>query len=83
MSISLTGKKSSFNNEQEIADTRALLLAMVEDGGFNTTGSYSANSTLYPDNVIPFVDKHIQYLSTHTLNPHQYLSNLRLMTKIR
>jgi hypothetical protein len=42
--------------------------------------SYSANTTLYPDGQIPFVEKHMAYLMDHPkLDPEHYLSNLRLM----
>lgn len=46
--------------------------------------SFSANTTLYPDGQMPFVDKHIAYLMDHPkLDPEQYLANLRLMLKRR
>lgn len=57
---------------------------MVLDNAFNTDSSYSANGGLYPDNLIPFVDKHMNYLNTHpALDPQQYMANLRLVTRIR
>jgi hypothetical protein len=46
--------------------------------------TYSANTTLYPDNQMPFIDKHISYLLDHpALDPLQYLSNLRLMMLLK
>ena len=48
------------------------------------TSSYSANSKLYPDGQMPFVEKHLAYLLNHPkLDPQQYLANLRLMLKRR
>lgn len=60
------------------------LHAMAADDKYKTDASYSANGMAYSDHVIPFVDKHMQYLVVHpSVDPHQYLANLRLMTKIR
>ena len=60
------------------------LQSMEQDNRYNTTSSYSANITAHPDNLIPFAQKHMQYLSAHPkLDPTQYLSNLRLMTRIK
>lgn len=59
------------------------LKSMATDIRYNTAASYSANSA-YPNNLIPFVTKHMHYLNTHPkLDPDQYIANLRLMTKIR
>lgn len=58
------------------------LMEMVESPAYNTDSTYSANGEKYPDNKIPFVDKHINYLMTHpSINPSHYLANLRLMTR--
>ncbi len=81
--MAITRKRGSFYSDEEAAETEAILAAMVQDESFNTESSYSANSTLYPDNIIPFVDKHMQYLRSHATDPQQYVSNLRLMTRIR
>ena len=57
---------------------------MSANDAFKTEASYSANAIVYPDNLIPFVDKHMNYLKQHqNINPEHYLSNLRLMTKIK
>jgi hypothetical protein len=77
-------KKGCFTDDIEAAETEQRLRDMVIDTSFNTESSYSANETLYPDNVIPFVDKHMAFLRTRSgIDPQQYLSNLRLMTRIR
>jgi hypothetical protein len=81
--MATTGKRGSFADEQTATETEAILVAMVQDNAYNTDSSYSANSILYPDNIIPFVDKHMQYLRTHSIDPQYYLSNLRLMVRIR
>jgi hypothetical protein len=60
------------------------LKTMVEDGAFCTESSYSANGVDHPDHRISFVDKHMKYLRTHpSLSPKHYLSNLRLVTRVR
>lgn len=65
----------------EIVET---LKVMAKDTSYNTKSGYSANNTLYPDNVMTFVDKHVNYLIKHpTMDPHHYISNLRLMTRIK
>lgn len=67
--------------QQEIEDA---LIEMERDSAYNTESGYSPNLTLHPDNVMSFKDKHLAYLKMHkTTDPNQYLSNLRLMTKIR
>lgn len=80
-----TYKKKSTLFETEIgAVVEQALRSMTTDRSYNTTSTYSANTTLYPDNLIPFVDKHMEYLRTHpSMNPRHYIANLRLMTRIR
>lgn len=77
-------KKNCFIDDIEATEIERRLRAMVEDTSFNTESGYSSNGILYPDNIMPFVDKHMAYLRSHSgINPQQYLSNLRLMTRIR
>lgn len=76
-------KRGSFISEDEATETEAILNEMVSDKAFITEDGYSTNTELYPDKVIPFVDKHMHYLRTHAVNPQHYVSNLRLMTRIR
>jgi hypothetical protein len=77
-------KKSDFFDTQEGKDCKQILLTMVGDKKYCTEASYSANAELYPDHLIPFVNKHMEYLRNHpSTNPQHYLSNLRLMTKSR
>lgn len=67
--------------EQEI---REALGQMVLNNSYNTSPGYTANSTAYPDGLMPFVDKHMRYLDTYPkLDAHIYLANLRLKTRVR
>lgn len=48
---------------------------------YNTASSYTPNAIEYPGNLIPFVDKHINYLSAHpNLEASKYIANRKLMT---
>lgn len=70
--------------EEQVSRVKDTLQALVEDSGYNTEPSYIANGEAYPDHLIPFVEKHMAYLMSHPkVNPEQYISNLRMMTKIR
>lgn len=74
-------KTPCFINQEQIEEQ---LRSIQQDKSYNTESTYSANSTLYPDNKMPFVAKHLAYLKAHSaLDPEQYIANLRLMTKIR
>ena len=60
----------------------ARLVSMEADPNMITKPAYRANATLWPDNIIPFVDSHLEYLKSHkTVEPAHYLSNLRLMLR--
>ncbi len=77
-------KKIDFFNSAEGVEVEQLLRSMVADSTYNTKSSYSANSGLYPDNLMPFVDKHMNYLISHpAINIRHYISNLRLITRIK
>ena len=77
-------KRPDFYNSDEGIAVANTLREMAGDTAFLTDSSYTANSTMYPDNLIPFVKKHMDYLNAHpSTNPQQYLANLRLMTRIR
>lgn len=81
--MAYTKKRGGFRDEQEAADTRQMLVEMTQSGEYNTGPSYSSDTETYPDHVISFVDKHMRYIRTHSVEPRHYLSNLRLMTRIR
>ncbi|MES2876154.1 MAG: hypothetical protein V4678_01660 [Patescibacteria group bacterium] len=74
----MTIKTQQFLDSELAIQIRAELTQMVEDPNFNTRSSYSAAS----NGDVLFVDKHINYLSSHlAVNPDQYLSNLKLITR--
>lgn len=76
--------KLQFNESDDGIVAEQLLLSMVADEAYRTESSYTPNAVLYPDNLISFVDKHMQYLRIHpTTNPRHYISNLRLMLRIK
>lgn len=82
--MSTYSKKADFFETPEGVRARQILIAMAADAGYTTVSSYSANSELYPDHKIPFVEKHMEYLRAHpATDPEHYLSNLRLMTRLR
>ena len=57
------------------------LLRMIEDDSYNTVSSFSPSAE---DGKLSFIDKHMGYLCSHlSVNASQYLSNLRLITKVR
>ncbi len=77
-------KRVAFYESEEGLEIYDLLTAMAADEDFNTQAGYAADSVKYPDNRIPFVEKHMVYLSLHpNVEPRGYVSNLRLMTRIR
>jgi len=75
--------RKGFFESQLGKDIRDALQSMMLDDNYNTTASYSADTAQYPDNLIPFVDRHMNYLSTH---PHveasQYVANIKLMSRL-
>lgn len=77
-------KKTSFQSDADVAEAQSELELLVQNVLYNTQPSFSADSEQYPNNLIPFTEKHMQYLRTHKgIDPRQYIANLRLMTKIR
>jgi hypothetical protein len=77
-------KRVNFFDSEEGIRIKQVLVHMAKDSKYNTDSSYSANSMQYSDNLIPFVDKHVNYLNAHpNLDPQHYLANLRLITRIR
>jgi hypothetical protein len=82
--MSTHDKKIPFNQSEVGIETRLALEQLLRDRGYKTDDGYNANETLYPDNRMPFVEKHMIYLSAHpAVNPTYYLANLRLMTKVK
>lgn len=80
----LSSKSTAFLDSQAGITAKQTLIEMDQSDEYKTDSSYSSNLADYPDSQIPFVDKHIYYLSTHmTVNPDHYIANLRLMTRLR
>jgi len=78
MAKSLSAQR--FLDSKEALLIRDTLMNMMTDPEFNTRSMYSPAA----GGDVLFVDKHMEYLSQHTtLNVEHYLSNLRLMTRIR
>lgn len=77
-------KKNNILNSLEGQKIRDELALLEADPAYRTETSFTANGVDYPDHVMPFVEKHMLYLSKHAeLNPQHYLANLRLKIKIR
>jgi hypothetical protein len=77
-------KRKNFFESEEGKDAKQKLVLMSTDNTYNTVASFTSNSTLYPDNLMSFVDKHMNYLEAHpNLDTGMYLTNLRLKTRVR
>ena len=76
-----TQRAKDFLTSAEGIEAYANLMAMVSDKGYKTVSTYSPSSE---DGNLLFIDKHMNYLSSHAgVNANQYVSNLKLITKIR
>ncbi len=76
-------RSSLFADSEEGQAIRKQLELMTDSDNYNTPSSYSARSEIYTDNLIPFTDKHMNYLLDHaSVDPNLYVSNLRLMTRL-
>lgn len=77
-------RKNYLVDTEEGAEVEHELRLMMLDNSFKTEAGYIANTKSYANHIIPFIDKHLAYLNNNPhVDPHHYLSNLRLMTKIR
>ncbi len=77
-------KKPSFFDTEEGLEIERILRSMSADAAYNTRSSYTANTLRYPDNLIPFVDKQMDYLRSHpAIDPKHFIANLQLMTRIK
>ena len=80
MQISPNQYKQRFILSELAEDIRQQLQTMQADPAYNTQVSYSPSD----EDGVTFEAKHFGYISTHpAVKPLEYLSNLRLMTKIR
>ncbi|MDB5162898.1 MAG: hypothetical protein JWN28_505 [Candidatus Saccharibacteria bacterium] len=76
-----TQRAKDFLTSAEGIAAHADLEAMEKDKGYKTVSTYSPASE---NGVLLFIDRHMNYLSSHaSVNASQYISNLRLVTKIR
>lgn len=77
----IKSKMKSYMPEAEIIEE---LQAMIKDGSYHTIPGYSIDTAAYPDGSVPFIESHVSYLRRHPqVDPKHYLSNLRLMLKVR
>jgi len=77
-------KKFNLFETEEGVEIKEALQKMVADASYNTRPSYSANVAIYPDRLMPFVNKHMDYLRNHpATDPWHYVSNLRLITRLK
>lgn len=68
----------------EEAEIQLTLEAMEVSERYNTPSRYSSASTTYPDNLMPFSAVHMAYMKKYpSINPEQYIQNLRLSTRIK
>jgi hypothetical protein len=82
--MALVKSRAAFFDTEEGEKIKQELQQMADSSLYNTEASYSINSSLYPDNLIPFVDKHMNYLINHpSLDANKYVANIRLMTRLR
>lgn len=76
--------RKGFNESEEGKAIRYMLQRMTRDSSYNTAASYSADGDTYPDHLMPFTDKHMNYLNAHPdLDADRYLANIKLMSRIR
>ncbi len=60
------------------------LRQLEDDPSMNTIGAYSPTALEYPDQIRPFSEVHLEYLRKNKhVNPDHYISNLKIMLKIR
>lgn len=72
--------RQQFLKSEEAETLRKELQNMVKDPNYNTYVRYSLVTT----NGSQFVNKHMAYMANHLqMNHRQYVSNIKLMTKLR
>ncbi len=77
-------KRADYFSFGEGLELKQMLEKVEASDQHTTVPSYSPRTDLYADNLMPFIDKHLNYLRAHpNLDPRQYISNLELMTRIR
>ena len=77
-------QKAGYLDTEEGIDIEKALQELADNPLYNTVSSYSTDTAQYPDHSRTFVQKHMHYLNIHPkLDALTYISNLRLMTRIR
>ena len=75
-----TISQQKFLDSEEATAIRKALQGMAADPAFNTAATYTVSQA----HLQSFVDKHMKYLTEHPkVNPRHYLSNLKLMTRVK
>lgn len=75
-------RKQDFFDTPEGAAIKEILELIDKSDDYNSSPSYSPNTEVYGDNLIPFVDKHMAYIRSHpSLNAMQYVSNLKIVSR--
>lgn len=81
--IQKSTKATALKNMEE-AGFHDALRVMEKDRTLKTEPGYSGNVAMYPDHKIPFIEKHVAYMLAHPkVDPKHYLSNLRLMLRVK
>lgn len=76
----MNNRTTTFFASEEGKQLRDQLTKMTEDDAYNTRTMYSTSEK----DGMTFVDKHMKYMGLYpNLNRQQYVSNLRLMTKLK
>jgi hypothetical protein len=74
----LTPAQRRFYASEQCTAAHMALQQMVDNPQYNTDSSY------FSGNELSFIDRHLYYLSTHPATLVEgYISNLKLMTRIR
>jgi hypothetical protein len=75
--------RQAFLETEEGQTMQRQLQLMVESTEYNTASTYSPNTAVYPDNLMPFEDKHLNYFLNYPyIDANMYVANLRVRTHI-
>lgn len=76
--------KKSIQNHMSEEEIIIALEEMETNPDLLTVSSFRANTEIWPDNSITFIDNHLAYIKAHpSVAPRHYLSNLRLRLRKR
>lgn len=75
-------RKQDFFETLEGEEIKSILVLIDDSEDYNSPPSYSPNTEMYEDNLIPFVEKHMAYIRSHpSVNAQQYVSNLKIISR--